>query len=112
MTNKTNSLSQCRKAENVTLLDIAYLLNMDIGNLSKVERGERDANPRIILLYHILFETPIVDLFSEQLIDLKHQVTTRCASLIEKLEQLPSSKSKNRIAYLKSVVNSLEKSHE
>lgn len=48
---KNNSLSTYRKLANVPLTDVAFLLNMDIGNLSRIEKGMREPNSRIIILF-------------------------------------------------------------
>lgn len=66
MSLKTNPLSRYRKRLNIPLHDIAHLLNIDTSNSSKIEQEIREPNPRIILLYHILFKAPLLELFAEQ----------------------------------------------
>lgn len=107
MNTKSNSLSQYRKDANLPLHDVAYLLNMDKGNLSKIERGQRFAHPRTILLYHILFKAPLINLFSEQLELLKEMLLLRSQKLIKELQIHQPPKSTQRIAYIESFVNSL-----
>ena len=107
MNTKSNSLSQYRKDANLPLHDVAYLLNIDKGNLSKIERGQRYAHPRTILLYHILFGAPLVNIFSEQLELLKETLQLRSKKLIKELKIQQPPKSNQRIAYIESFVNSL-----
>ena len=107
MTIKTNSLSGYRKRLNIPLHDIAHLLNIDTSNLSKIEQGIRVPNPRIILLYHILFKAPLLELFAEQYDELKIQCKRRSRTLVEQLQIEQPPKSNNRIAYINQFVNSL-----
>ena len=107
MTLKTNSLSQYRKRLNIPLHDVAYLLGIDNSNLSKIEQGIREPNPRIILLYHILFKVPLLELFAEQYDELKVQLKRKSRTLIEQLQIEQPPKSRNRIAYINQFVNLL-----
>ncbi len=113
MTIKTNSLSKYRRRVNIPLHDIAHLLNIDISNLSKIEQGIREPNPRIILLYHILFKVPLLELFAEQYDELKVQLKRRSRTLVEQLQIEQPPKSTNRIAYINQFVNTLNtESHD
>ena len=104
---KTNSLVRYRKKVNIPLHDIAHLLNTDISNLSKIEQGIREPNPRMILLYHILFKAPLLELFAEQYDELKVLWKRRSRTLVEQLQIEQPPKSKNRISYINHFVNSL-----
>lgn len=107
MQTKTNSFSQYRNDANVPLTDIAFLLALDRGNLSKIENGHRHPDPQTILLYHILFGVPLTKLFKEQLVLLNKMILRRSKMLIKRLETERSPKSKQRISYIKSFVNTL-----
>ncbi len=107
MIKKINSLSQFRTDANITLHDVAYLLNIDTGNLSKIEKGIRKPSVKIILLYHILFDASLIQLFAEEFKALQEQLKSRSQKLITQLEVEKPPKSSNRIEYINSFVNRL-----
>jgi transcriptional regulator with XRE-family HTH domain len=107
MIKKINSLALYRTGANISLNDVAYLLNIDTGNLSRIEKGMRKPTARIILLYHILFDASLIKLFSEEFNHLQEQLKVRSQKLIEQLEIEQPPKSKNRIEFIKSFVNGL-----
>lgn len=107
MNKKINSLALYRTRANVTLNDVAYLLNIDTSNLSRIEKGIRKPSVKIILLYHILFDAPLIDLFAEQFNTLKEKLIERSHTLIDQLETEQPPKSINRIAYLNRFVKHL-----
>jgi len=84
-----------RKNHNLKLKDVAFLLKMDEGNLSRFENGKYQ-NPKAYLGYHFLFNlsinSPIKDLFYDDNSELIH----RCFQLIEILET-KSNTNKNRL---------------
>lgn len=107
MNKKINSLALYRTRANVSLNDVAYLLNIDTSNLSRIEKGVRKPSVKIILLYHILFDAPLIDLFAEQFNTLREKLIGRSHTLIEQLEAEQPPKSINRIAYLNRFVKYL-----
>lgn len=107
MNNKINSLALHRKRANISLSDVAYLLNIDTGNLSRIEKGIRSPNAKIILMYHILFDAPLLKLFSEQFKILSKQIIERSKKLITQLETEQPPKSINRIEFINDFVNGL-----
>ncbi|WP_045079071.1 helix-turn-helix domain-containing protein [Aequorivita vladivostokensis] len=110
MNKKINSLALHRTRANISLNDVAYLLNIDTSNLSRIEKGIRKPNVRIILLYHILFDAPLINLFGEQFNTLKEKLIGRSRKLIAQLETEQPPKSKNRIAYMNRFVKYLNES--
>jgi len=107
MIKKINSLAQFRTEANISLNDVAYLLNIDTGNLSKIEKGIRKPSARIILLYHILFDASLIELFAEEFNALQEQLKVRSQKLITQLKTKQPPKSSNRIEYINSFVNGL-----
>ena len=107
MNTKMNTFRDYRTRVNIPLHDVAYLLKMDVSNLSKVERGTRPASIQAILLYHVLFKVPLLELYSEQYDELKNLWSSRSISLTHELAVNMPLKSKNRIAYIESFVNRL-----
>ena len=110
MNKKINSLALHRTRANISLNDVAFLLNIDTSNLSRIEKGIRKPNVKIILLYHILFDAPLIDLFAEQFNTLKEKLIGRSSKLITQLETEQPPKSINRIAYLSRFVKYLRES--
>lgn len=100
-------LKKYRERVNIPLHDVAHLLNMDISSLAKIERGLRQPNLSIIVLYHILFGVPLIDLMEEGYDELKVLFKRRSKTLIEKLHITEPPKSKNRIRFIEKFVNNL-----
>lgn len=105
----SNSLSEYRKRHNIPLHDIAFIADMDIGNLSKMERGIREPNPNLVLLYHMLFEVPLHLLFPSQLSKEKEGWKVRGIDLVELLKEEQPPQSTNRIKFVEAFVNRLTK---
>jgi len=103
----TNSLASYRKAANISLHDVAYLINIDSGNLSSIEKGIRRPSSRIILLYHILFDTPVIKLLEDEFRYLKQLIVKRSEKLIEQLKVEQPPKSINRVQFISEFVNNL-----
>lgn len=107
MPTKSKLLSHYRKDANLPLHDVAFLLGIDKGNLSKVERGMRQANPNIYLLYHMLFGVPLNELFDEQMSLLKDNISIQSQKLVDELKAHQPPKSNQRIQFIESFVNNL-----
>lgn len=107
MNTKINSLARFRKGKNVSVHDMAYLLESDPSNLVKVEKGYRNPNPRTILAYNILFDADLKDLFHDQYRTLKNELLGQSRKLLPRLENEHASKSKNRLSFFSDIVNSL-----
>lgn len=80
-----------RKNNHLNLKDVAYLLNIDQGNLSRFEVG-KSQNSKALLGYHILFNLSIDDSILKIFYDDSSEIIHRCFSLLEILE----NKSKTR----------------
>ena len=107
MINKTNFLKMYRKQSSIPQQDIAYLLNIDSGNLSRYEKCQRQPTPEIILAYHILFEASLIDLFHQQYKLLIINLISRSKKLIEQLKIEQPPKRSKRIGYLENIINTL-----
>lgn len=81
-----NYLKQARRGANLTLQDMAYLLDMDFSNLSKYETGKKQPPARVIIAYHIITKTPLKKLFKYSLLALIDEVSSKTTSLISQLE--------------------------
>ena len=58
MTNVSNLLKSYRERTGISLQDMATIIGMDIGNLSKVEHHKLDVNILILFSYHIILKNP------------------------------------------------------
>ena len=75
MNKTTHLLKQIRSQADVMQQDVAFLLNIDTGNLARYETGKRSPTPEILLMYHILFGVPISELLSPLL----KQINPHCS---------------------------------
>lgn len=63
MTNALHLLKSYRERTGISLQDMANIIGVDVGNLSKVEHGKLEPNILIVLSYHIILKIPIEKLF-------------------------------------------------
>ncbi|HNP66274.1 MAG TPA: helix-turn-helix transcriptional regulator [Aequorivita sp.] len=101
-------LKQARRSANLTLQDMAYLLDMDFSNLSKYEMGKKTPPARVIIAYHIITKTPLNKLFKYRILGIIDTVTGRTTSLISQLEEETGTpKLKERISNLYEILNNI-----
>jgi len=101
-------LKQARRSANLTLQDMAYLLDMDFSNLSKYETGKKQPPARVIIAYHIITKTPLKKLFKYSLLGVIDAVSSKTTSLITQLEEeMATPKLKKRILALYEVLNNI-----
>ena len=106
--NTTLPFSYYRSTAHVSVQDLAHLLAIDGSNLSKVERGLRPLTLETVLLYHILFDVALKDFYSAESIQtLRKKYINRGNRLISNLKFMSTPKSRNRLKYIESVVNTL-----
>ena len=106
----SNFLRMYRKQQSVTLHDIAYLLNVDVSNVTRYEKGNRQPTPEVLLTYHLLFNVNIIDVFHEQFKHLCKKLHHRSLSLIEQLKEERPPRSELRIKYLRNLITRLNNS--
>jgi transcriptional regulator with XRE-family HTH domain len=107
MNNQTHLLKQIRTDADVMQQDIAFLLNIDTGNLARYENEKRSPTPEILLMYHILFGVPISELLSPLLQNVKRSLIHRSALLHTQDKPKHTPKSIHSISYIQAVVNNL-----
>ena len=107
MNNQTHLLKQIRTDADVMQQDVAFLLNIDTGNLARYENEKRSPTPEILLMYHILFGVPISELLSPLLKNIKKNLTKRSAILHTQDKPKHTPKSVHSISYIQAVVNNL-----
>ncbi len=108
MHTKTHLLKDIRTGAEVMQQDVAFLLNIDTGNLARYENEKRIPTPEILLMYHILFGIPISELLSPLLKDVKKNLISRSALLHTQAIAKHTPKSVHSISYIEAVVNNLK----
>lgn len=89
------SFSKYRERHHLKLNDVAFLLKMNQGNLSRFESG-KSSNPKAFLGYHILFDLSIENNLLKNAIHNSNEIVHRCFNLLELLKDKPKSK-KNQL---------------
>lgn len=90
-----SNFSRVRKQHHLKLKDVAYILNLDEGNLSRFESGLLQS-PKALVGYHCLFDVSM-DSTIKQVFDKGYQsFIDRCFQLIE-IIQAKSKTVKNRL---------------
>ena len=112
MKEKTHLLKGFRLEANFVQQDVATLLNMPSSNLNRYEKEKHKPTPEIILTYHILFDAPLKMLFHPLYMKVKANIIQRSQKLIAQLEIEQTPKSKQRVAYLRSIVKQLSTEQE
>lgn len=104
-----NFLRIVRKRTQLTQVDIASILRIsDFANVSRWEQGLRTPNIEILLGYHLLFDTPIEQLFDRQRYELKRIIIPRIEERIRHLKSMPEDpKVLNRIGFLGNILTRL-----
>ncbi len=106
-TSPLHHIHRHRKTYHLNLKDVAFLLDMDPGNLSRFEAG-KSQNPKALLGYHYLFNLSIdkslFHIFNFQ----SEEIVHRCFRLLEILQNKSKTK-KNmlRIKGINSIINKL-----
>lgn len=101
------SPSQVRKMHHLKINDLAYLLEMDQGNLSRFEAGKFQ-NPKAIIGYHILLNLSIENSIAQVFEGGFNNLSDRCFQLIEKVSEGPKTpKNRLRLEGLNTVVTRL-----
>ena len=107
MKNNIHLLKQSRTDADVTQQDVAFLLNIDTGNLARYENEKRSPTPEILLSYHILFGIPISELLTPLQKEVTKNLIKRSKLLLTQPKAKHTPKSKHSIAYIQAVVNDI-----
>lgn len=89
MNNHYTYLRMYRKRSTLSLPDMAFLLNLsDYSNISRFERSKRSPNITALIVYHLLFNTPIEEFFGRQIQEIKPLLSKRVTALLDNLKDL------------------------
>ena len=102
MQNTINYLRTYRKQTAIKQTDIAFLLDIkNNSSLAKCENGTSSPPLKTILMYHLLFDTPVLAFFSNQRELLRETALTKIEALIQHLKTFEQNdRVKARIEYL------------
>ena len=106
MSNQHNYyLHKFRKQTDITQSDMGFLMNRrDDIHICRAETGKRTPSIEMLLVYHLLFNTPIDSFLQIQKDDVIEDLIVRVGLLIHKLKQMEATPTaKSRIAFLTSV---------
>jgi len=87
--------------------DVAQLLEMKPSNLVRYEHGHRNPPPELLLVYHMLFDASLRDIFAPIHKHIADTLVVRSKKLMAELESQHSSKSTYKLHFLQEVVNRL-----
>jgi len=87
--------SGVRKMHHLKVNDLAYLLEMDQGNLSRFEAG-KFSSPKALVGYHVLLNLSIENSIKQVFKGGFRSLSDRCFQLIEKASEAPKT-IKNRL---------------
>lgn len=103
-----NNLSIYRENNHLPLNDLAFLLDMDTGNLFRYEKGQLTPTLKVAIGYHLLFNMPMQTLINQDYVKQKKKLTDRLFLLIEKLQQRTTTERiQNRINAVHKIITRL-----
>ncbi|MBO6515114.1 MAG: helix-turn-helix transcriptional regulator [Bacteroidia bacterium] len=102
-----NQLPTIRKKNHLQLKDVAKLIGIDPGNLSRQESGASSPTVATILGYSILFDQPLNILFKDSFTFMSDTLIDNATLLKEELQGHSNAKSGYRLASLEKIMNRL-----
>ena len=95
-------LRSSRKKTDITQSDMGFLMQLsDCSNISRCENGDRRASLDMLLVYHLLFDIPLLPLFEVRKDNLIEDLIVRVTDLLQQLRrEKETPKIKGRIAFL------------
>ena len=113
MNQTINHLRSYRKHTDITQYDIAMLLQLKGNTLvSRSEKGFRTPSLEMVVIYHLLFDTPLNALIANHIEVYKEQLLEGLPKLIEEIKRIDGSKNEqSRIDFLTGVIVRLSKTH-
>ncbi len=86
-----NRYSQARMLVNLSIADMASLLETDPSNLSKYEKGKLVPSLPMVVAYHIVSQIPLEKLLDQYITKYKVELSAKLKTLIDHLEDVPKS---------------------
>ncbi len=108
MNNALHLLKSYRERTGVSLQDMATIIGVDVGNLSKVEHGKLQANMTVVLSYHIILNIPIEKLFKNHLPSITKECLRNALPLRDRLiENMKTPNIDHRLQLLDTIIDRL-----
>ncbi|QMU65266.1 MAG: hypothetical protein GKR88_13835 [Flavobacteriaceae bacterium] len=106
--NTIHLLKSYRELTGVALQDMATLIGIDTGNLSKIEHGKLEPNILVILSYHLILKIPIEKLFKYQYPEtIKSCLRNSLALKDELIPEVQKPHIKKRITQIDTIIDRL-----
>jgi len=101
-------LKSYRERTGVSLQDMATMIGVDTGNLSKIEHHKLDANILTLFSYHIILKIPIEKLFKNHYPEVIKNSLRNALALKERLlEEMKAPHIDKRLILLDSIIDRL-----
>ncbi|MFV0572863.1 MAG: helix-turn-helix domain-containing protein [Xanthomarina gelatinilytica] len=108
MTDTLHLLKSFRERTGVSLQDMATIIGMDIGKLSKIENGKQDPNLLVLFSYHLILKIPFEKLFKNHYPKIIKDCLRNALALKDKLmENMTSPHIDKRLMLVDTIVDRL-----
>jgi transcriptional regulator with XRE-family HTH domain len=108
MINKMFVLKTYRRRKGIALQDMATIIGIDSGNLSKIESCKTKASVEVVISYHLLLEIPLKELFKQNFLHIVANCTENASVLrADLLNQLTSPEPSKRIIQIDNLIDRL-----
>jgi len=108
MTNASHLLKSYRERTGLSLQDMASIISIDIGNLSKIEHGKLEPNIIILFSYHLILKIPIEKLFKNHYPEITKNCLRNGIALKDKLlEEMKAPHIDKRLILVDTIVDRL-----
>jgi transcriptional regulator with XRE-family HTH domain len=85
MTNTLHLLKSYRERTGIALQDMASIIGIDTGNLSKIEHGKFEPSLLVLFAYHLILKIPIERLFKNHYPEITKQCLRNALALKDQL---------------------------
>lgn len=110
MTNSLHYLKTYRERTSLSLKDMAFIIGIDQGNLSKIETGKSQVNILVLFAYHLILKIPIERLFKNHYPDITKNCLRNTLALKDGLiEEMDSPNINHRIILIDTIIDRLVK---
>lgn len=113
MLNALHLLKSYRERTGVSLQDMASIIGIDTGNLSKIEHGKLEPSLLILFSYHLILKIPIEKLFKNHYPEIIKTCLGNAEALREKLmDGMDSPHIDKRLMLVDTIVDRLTELHD
>lgn len=109
MTNALHLLKSYRERTGISLQDMATMIGVDVGNLSRVEHGKLQVTLTVALSYFVILNIPIEKLFKNYLPSITKESLKNALPLRDQLiEKINTPNISHRLQLLDTVIDRLK----